>query len=94
MVMGATSDQASSMTKALETFGGAPCVDHKLQNDAMKHASRGAFITQLEKSCRGMVAHFRRSSKVIFKYKCLYFINSDIKDVVFHTGNGSSSLVK
>ena len=94
MVMGATSDQASSMTKALETFEGAPCVDHKIQN-AMKHASRGAFITQLEKSCRGMVAHFRRSSKVIFKYKCLYFINSDInKDVVFHTGNGSSSLVK
>ena len=52
------------MTKALETFEGAPCVDHKIQN-AMKHASRGAFITQLEKSCRGMVAHFRRSSKVI-----------------------------
>ena len=93
MVMGATSDQASSMTKALETFEGAPCVDHKIQN-AMKHASRGAFITQLEKSCRGMVAHFKRSSKVIFKYKCLYFINSDIKDVVFHSGNESSSLVK
>ncbi len=93
MVMGATFDQASSMTKALETFEGAPCVDHKIQN-AMKHASRGAFITQLEKSCRGMGAHFRRSSKVIFKYKCLYFINSDIKVVAFHTGNGSSSLVK
>ncbi len=93
MVMGATSDQASSITKALETFEGAPCVDHKLQN-AMKHASRGAFITQLEKSCRGMVTHFRRSSKVIFKYKCLYFINNDIKVVVFHTGNGSSSLFK
>ncbi len=89
MVMGATSDQASSMTKALETLEGAPCVDHKIQN-AMKHASRGAFITQLEMSCRGMVAHFRRSSKVIFKYKCLYFINGDIKVVVFHTGNGSS----
>ena len=29
--MGATSDQASSMTKALETFEGAPCVDHKIQ---------------------------------------------------------------
>jgi hypothetical protein len=62
--MGATSDQASSMTKALETFEGATCVDHKIQND-MKHASRGAFITQLEKSCRGMmVAHFKKSSKV------------------------------
>ena len=93
MVMGATSDQASSMTKALETFEGAPCVDHKIHN-AIKHESRGVFITQLENTCRGMVAHFRRSSKVIFKYKCLYFINCDIKDVVFHTGNGSSSLVK
>lgn len=92
MVMGATSDQASSMTKALETFEGAPCVDHKIQN-AMKHASRGAFITQLEKSCRGMVAHFRRSSKVI-KNKCHYFINNDIKVVVFHTGNGCSSRFK
>ncbi len=93
MVMGATSDQASSMTKALGTFEGAPCVDHKIQN-AMKHASRGAFITQLEKSCRGMVAHFRRSSKVIFEYKCFYFIISDIIVVVFHTWNGSSSLFK
>lgn len=92
MVMGATSDQASSMTKALETFEGAPCVDHKIQN-AMKHASRGAFITQLEKSCRGMVAHFRRSSKVI-KNKCHYFISNDIKVVVFHTGNGCSSRFK
>jgi hypothetical protein len=62
--MGSKSDQASSMTKALETFEGAPCVAHKIQN-AMKHASRGAFITQLENSCRGMLAHFRRSSKVI-----------------------------
>ncbi len=93
MVMGATFDQASSMTKALETFEGAPCVDHEIQN-GMKHTSRGAFITQLEKSCRGMVAHFKRSSKVIFKYKCLYFINIDIKVVVLHTGNGSSSIFK
>jgi hypothetical protein len=92
MVMGATSDQASSMTKALETFEGAPCVDHKIQN-AMKHASRGAFITQLEKSCRGMVAHFRRSSKVI-KHKCRYFISNDVKVVVFHTGKGCSSRFK
>jgi hypothetical protein len=61
--MGSTSDQASSMIAALATFEGAPCVDHKIQN-AMKHASRGTFITQLEKSCRGMVAHFRRSTKV------------------------------
>jgi hypothetical protein len=63
--MGSTSYQASSMTKALETFERYLCVDHKIQN-AMKHASRGTFITQLKKFCRGMVAHFRRSSKVIF----------------------------
>ncbi len=93
MVTGATYDQASSMTKALDTFEVALCVDHKIQN-AMKHASRGAFITQLEKSCRGMVAHFRRASKVIFKYERLCFINSDIKVVVFHTWNGSYSIFK
>jgi len=34
-----------------------------LQN-VMKHASRGAFISGLEKSCRGIVAHFQRSRKV------------------------------
>ncbi len=62
--MGSTSDQASSMIKALDTFEGASCVDHKIQN-AMNHASRVSFITQLDKSCRGMVAHFRRSTKVI-----------------------------
>ncbi len=93
MVMGATSDQASSMTKALETFEGAPCVNHKIKN-AMKHASRGALITQLEKSCRGMVAHFRRLSKVIFNNKCNCFINDDVKVVVFHTGNGCFSQFK
>ena len=77
-VMGATSDQASSMTKALETFEGAPCVDHKIQN-AMKHASRGAFITQLEKSCRGLVAHFRRSSKVnIISFTHYSYVYNDI----------------
>ena len=53
------------MTKTFETFEGMPCVDHKIQN-TMKHASREAFITQLEKSCRGMMTHFRRSSKVIY----------------------------
>ncbi len=29
--MGATFDQPGSMTKALENFEGAPCVDHKIQ---------------------------------------------------------------
>jgi len=93
MVMGATSDQTSSMTKTLETFEGATCVDYKIKN-SMKHASRGAFIAHLENLCHGMVAHFRISSKVIFKNKCNYFINDDIKVVVFHTGNGCSSRFK
>jgi hypothetical protein len=63
--MGATTDQASTMVKALGDFEGAPCVDHKIQN-ALKHASKGDFIQNVEKKCRGIVAHFRRSSKVTF----------------------------
>jgi hypothetical protein len=42
-VMGSTSDQANSMTKAQENFEGAPYVDHKIEN-AMKHQSKGVFI--------------------------------------------------
>ena len=57
------------MTGALKDFEGAPCVDHKLQN-AMKHASRGAFISGVEMSCRGIVAHFRRSGKVKHHLLC------------------------
>ena len=64
--MGSTADQASSITKALKTFEGAPCVDHTIQN-AMKHTYRGAFITKLKNGCRGMEAQFRRSSKVLCK---------------------------
>ncbi len=67
MVMGAKSDQAGSITKALETFEGAPYVYHKIKN-ALNHASRGVSITMLEKSCRELVAHFRRSTKAIFEY--------------------------
>ncbi len=51
--------------KGTRNFEGAPCVDHKIQND-VKHASRGSFITHLEKSCRGMVAYFKRNSNVIY----------------------------
>ncbi len=61
------------MTGALKDFEGAPCVDHKLQN-AMKHASRGAFISGVEKSCRGIVAHFRRSGKVKHHILCQHCI--------------------
>ncbi len=63
--MESSADHASSMTKALRAFEGPICVDHKIQN-AMKHASKGQFITQLEMYCRGTVAHFRRSSKEIY----------------------------
>ena len=63
-MQGSTSDQASSMVGALKDFEGAPCVDHKIQN-AMKYASKSNFISGVEKSCRGIVAHFRRSGKVM-----------------------------
>ena len=63
-MQGSTSHQASSITGALKDFEGAPCVDHKIQN-AMKHALKSNFISGVEKSCRGIVAHFRRFGKVI-----------------------------
>ncbi len=86
--MGATSDQASSMTKALETFEGAPCVDHKIQK-AMKHANRGALRTQLEKSCRGMVTYFRRSSKVnIILFTHYSYVYNKFNFYVSSIGNG------
>ncbi len=72
-MQGSTSDQASSMTCALTDFEGASCVDHKLPN-AMKHASRGAFIFGVEKFCRGIVAHFRRSGKVKHHILCQHCI--------------------
>ena len=60
--------------------------------NAMKHASRGAFITQLEKYCRGMVAHFRSSSKVIIicclhtihmcTIKCNFYVSSTGNDII------------
>ena len=62
--MGSTSDQAAPMVRALLDFEGAPCVDHKIQN-ALKHASKGDLIQRVEKKCRGIVAHFRRSNKVM-----------------------------
>ena len=51
------------MIGALKDFEGAPCVDHKIQN-AMKHVSKSNFISRVEKSCRGILAHFRRPRKV------------------------------
>ncbi len=52
------------MAGALKDFEGAPCVDRKIQN-AMKHASMSNFISGDEKSCRGIVAHFRMYGKVM-----------------------------
>jgi len=72
-VQGSTSDQASSTTGALNDFEGTSCVDHTLQN-AMKHTSRGAFISGVEKSRRGIVAHFRRSGKVKHHILCQHCI--------------------
>ncbi len=62
---------SSSMTGALKDCEGAPCVDHKIQN-AMKHASRSSFISGVEKSCRGIVAHFRISGKVMHNISFQY----------------------
>ena len=62
-VHGSTTDAASNMRLAFESFEGASCVDHKIQN-ALKTASKSAFIEKLEKACRGIVNHFRRSQKV------------------------------
>jgi hypothetical protein len=62
-VHGSTTDAASNMRSAFESFEGASCVDHKIQN-ALKTASKSAFIEKLEKACRGIVNHFRRSQKV------------------------------
>ena len=63
-----TADEGSNVVKALKSFEGAGCADHKLQN-AMEHASRGDVITTLTKKCRGIVAHFRRSNKGFKKLK-------------------------
>ncbi len=52
------------MMGALKDFEGASCVDHKIQN-AMQHASKSNFISGVEKSCRGFIAYFRRSGKVM-----------------------------
>lgn len=70
-------DEASSMTKALKDFEGAPCVDHKIQN-AMKTAAKDNFFQTLEKRCRGIVAHFRRSQKVILLVLYLVFGNCNL----------------
>ena len=51
------------MKSAFDSFEGASCVDHKIQN-ALKTASKSTFIEKLEKACRGIVNHFRRSTKV------------------------------
>ena len=60
---GSTTDAASNMKLAFDSFEGASCVDHKIQN-ALKTASKSTFIEKLEKACRGIVNHFRRSQKV------------------------------
>ena len=62
-VHGSTTDAASNMRLAFESFEGASCVDQKIQN-ALKTASKSTFIEKLEKACRGIVNHFRRSEKV------------------------------
>ena len=64
---GSTTDAASNMKLAFESFEGASCVDHKIQN-ALKTACKSNFVEKLEKSCRGIVNHFRRSTKVCLKY--------------------------
>jgi hypothetical protein len=51
------------MKLAFESFEGAACVDHKIHN-ALKTASKSIFIEKLEKACRGIINHFRRSTKV------------------------------
>jgi len=63
-IQGSTLDQASSVIGALKNFEGALCVDHKIQK-AMKHASKSNFISGVEKSWRGIIAHFRTSAKVM-----------------------------
>ena len=65
-----TADEGSNVVKALKSFEGAGCADHKLQN-AMETASRGDVITTLTKKCRGIVAHFRRSNKGFKKLKAI-----------------------
>ena len=62
-VHGSTTDQASNMKLAFESFEGATCVDHKIQN-ALKTASKSIFIEKLEKACRSIINQFRRSTKV------------------------------
>jgi hypothetical protein len=62
-VHGSITDQASNMKLAFESFEGATCVDHKIQN-ALKTATKSSFIEKLEKACRGIINHFRRSTKV------------------------------
>ena len=62
-VHGSTTDQASNMKLAFESFEGSTCIDHKIQN-ALKSASKIPYIEKLEKACRGIVNHFRRSNKV------------------------------
>ena len=62
-VHGSTLDAASNMRVAFDSFEGASCVDHKIQN-GLKTASKSTFIEKLEKACRGIVNHFRRSQKV------------------------------
>ncbi len=76
-MQGSISDKASSMIGTLNDFEGAPCVDHKLPN-AIKHASRGAFIFVFEKSYRGIVAHFRRSGKVKHHILCQHCIEPNV----------------
>ena len=92
--MGSTSDQASTMTLALQDFEGAPCVDHKIQN-ALKHASRGEFISLVEKKCRGVVAHFRRSNKVSshpnLRFNSFCFCGIELSHIACSTGNESST---
>jgi len=60
---GSTSDAASNMRDAFESFEGASCFDHKIQN-ALKTSSKSTFIEKLARACRGIVNPFRRSHKV------------------------------
>ena len=56
--------QAPWLAGALKDFEGTHCVNHKTQNVA-KHVSKSNFISGVEKSCRGIIAHFLRSGKIM-----------------------------
>jgi len=62
-VHGSPTDATSNMRVAFESFEGACCVDHNIQT-ALKTSSKSTFIEKLERACRGIVNHSRRSHKV------------------------------